>query len=175
MFDYCFILHWVTELSSRLELKLYRLKTEYLTRVSRYSLRRELSLTSVLNNRNISISTINSPGDSLNSTIRKSNHIFTISISTVSPFLGTKVIACIVILHCILKGVETILGICWFNIGSNRFVCRSRSRIVYNRGWGRLIHNRSRLICYRGRFVDNRSRSVDNWSWPIRGMIVQMV
>merc|ERR1712106_781493 len=188
MFDYCFILHWVTELSSRLELKLYRLKTTNLTGVSRYSLRRELSLTSVLNNRNISITTINSVGNSLKSAIRKSHLIFTIGQIAISCFLGTKVIASVVILYCILIGIES-----WFSwvriyircslVGRSRLINNwDRSRLVYNRGWSRLIQNRGRLICYRGRFVDNRSRlidnwsrSVDNWSWPIRGRIVQMV
>merc|ERR1712106_407438 len=188
MFDYCFILHWVTELSSRLELKLYRLTTEYLTGVSRHSLWRELSLTSVLNNRNISITTINSPGDSLNSTIRKSHLIFTIGQIAISCFLGTKVIASVVILYCILIGIESWFS--WIRIYIRRsLVSRSRliynwsrsrlvynrGRLVYNRGWSRLIQNRGRLICYRGRFVDNRSRFIDNWSWPIRGRIVQMV
>merc|ERR1712106_417673 len=166
MFDYCFILHWVTELSSRLELKLYRLTTEYLTGVSRHSLWRELSLTSVLNNRNISITTINSPGDSLNSTIRKSHLIFTIGQIAISCFLGTKVIASVVILYCILIGIESWFS--WIRIYIRRsLVSRSRlinnwarSRLVYNRGrlvnnrgWSRLIQNRGRLICYRGRIV----------------------
>merc|ERR1712106_1244246 len=186
MFDYCFILHWVTELSSRLELKLYRLKTEYLTRVSRYSLRRELSLSSILNNRDISITTINSVGNSLKSAIRKSHIIFTIGQITISCFLGSKVIVSVVILYCILIGIES-----WFSwvriyircslVGRSRLIY-NRGRLVYNRGWSRLIQNRGRLICYRGRlvnnrsrFIDNWSRSVDNWSWPIRGRIVQMV
>merc|ERR1712106_1094683 len=166
MFDYCFILHWVTELSSRLELKLYRLKTNNLTGVSRYSLRRELSLTSVLNNRNISISTINSVGNSLNSAIRKSHLIFTIGQITISCFLGTKVIASVVILYCILIGIESWFS--WIRIYIRRsLVSRSRlinnwarsrlvyyrGRLVYNRGWSRLIQNRGRLICYRGRIV----------------------
>merc|ERR1712106_1030735 len=181
MFDYCFILHWVTELSSRLELKLYRLKTNHLTGVSRYSFWRELSLTSVLNNRNISITTINSVGNSLKSAIRKSHLIFTIGQIAVSCFLGTKVIASVVILYCILIGIES-----WFSwvriyircslVGRSRLINNwGRSRLVYYRG--RLVYNRgwSRLIQNRGRFVDNRSRFIGNWSWPIRGRIVQMV
>merc|ERR1712106_944461 len=179
MFDYCFILHWVTELSSRLELKLYRLKTTNLTGVSRYSFWRELSLTSVLNNRNISITTINSVGNSLKSAIRKSHLIFTIGQIAISCLLGTKVIASVVILYCILIGIES-----WFSWVRIYIRCSlvGRSRLINNWGRSRLIQNRGRLICYRGRFVDNRSRfidnwsrSVDNWSWPIRGRIVQMV
>merc|ERR1712106_710104 len=188
MFDYCFILHWVTELSSRLELTLYLLKTEYLTGVSRYSLRRELSLTSILNNRNISITTINSVGNSLKSAIRKSHIIFTIGQITISCFLGSKVIVSVVILYCILIGIES-----WFSwvriyircslVGRSRVINNwGRSRFVYNRGRSRLVYNRCRFVYNRGWFVDNRSRFIDNWSrsvndwsWPIRGRIVQMV
>merc|ERR1712106_804206 len=174
MFDYCFILHWVTELSSRLELKLYRLKTEYLTGVSRYSLRRELSLTSILNNRNISITTINSVGNSLKSAIRKSHIIFTIGQITISCFLGTKVIVSVVILYCILIGIES-----WFSRVRIYIRCSlvGRSRVINNWGRSRFVYNRgrSRFVDNRSRFIDNWSRSVNNWSWPIRGRIVQMV
>ena len=65
-----------------------------------------MSHPTVLHNRNISIATIHSVGDSLQSAVRQGNVIFAVGQVSIPALLGSEVIVGVVILDCVLPGVD---------------------------------------------------------------------